>query len=181
MRRAPTAAAFAVLLPAAAFGQAATTTTGSALCATLAQAAADGMTNRIQADQQTIKPPTSVTQLSCLNNFFNGVGLNLLTSLINPANLLQNVEGQLCQAVNQAWQSYVGTGQCGLTLTGFNLGFGLGLGGGQMCPKLSFGGGGPPLGSVSTGYNSQQGFGLYTNGQPTMPTGYPVIQTGGLY
>ena len=166
---------------AAAFGQSATTTTGSALCATLAQAAADGMTNRIQADQQTIKPPTSVTQLSCLNNFFNGTGLNLLTSLINPANLLQNVEGQICNAVNSAWQSAVGSAQCGLTLTGFNMGFGLGLGGGAMCPKLSFGDGGPPLGSFSTGYQTGNGFGLYTNGQPTTPTGYPVIQTGGIY
>ena len=169
------------LLPAAAFGQAATSTTGSALCATLAQAAADGMTNRIQADQQTIKPPASVTQLSCLNNFFNGTGLNLLTSLINPANLLQNVEGQICNAVNSAWQSAVGSAQCGLTLTGFNMGFGLGLGGGAMCPKLSFGGGGPPIGSFSTGYQTGNGFGLYTNGQPTTPTGYPVIQTGGIY
>ena len=174
-------ATLAALLPVAAFGQAATSTTGSALCASLAQAAADGMTNRIQADQQTIKPPTSVTQLSCLSRFFNGTGLNLLTSLVNPAGLLQNVEGQLCNAVNQAWQSAVGSAQCGLTLTGFNMGFGFGLGGGAMCPKLSFGGGGPPLGTASTGYQTGNGFGLYQNGQPTTPTGYPVIQSGGLY
>ncbi len=181
MRAPLTAILLVALLPTAAVAQTATSTTGSALCATLAQASADGMTNRIQADQQTIKPPTSVTQLSCLNNFFNGVGLNLLTSLINPANLLQSVEGQLCNAVNQAWQSAVGSAQCGITLTGFNMGFGLGLGGGAMCPKLSFGGGGPALGSIGSGYQVGNGFGLYQNGQATTPTGYPVIPSGGIY
>ena len=181
MCRTMAAATLTALIPVAAFGQAPTSTTGSALCGSLAQAAANGMTNRIQADQQTILPPTSVTKLTCLNRFFNGTGLNLLTSLISPANLLQNVEGQICTAVNAAWQSVVGSGQCGLTLTGFNMGFGLGLGGGAMCPKLSFGGGGPPLGSAVSGYQTGNGFGVYQNGQPTTPTGYPVIQPGGIY
>ena len=65
------------------------------------QAAANGTTARIQADDNTIKPPESVTTLSCLNNFFSGTGLNVVTNLLNPTNLLQNVEGQICQAVNQ--------------------------------------------------------------------------------
>jgi hypothetical protein len=50
-----------------------------------------------------------------------------------------------------------------------------------MCPKLSFGGGGPPIGSVSSGYNTQQGFGLYMNRTPSTPTGYPVVSSGGLF
>ena len=50
-----------------------------------------------------------------------------------------------------------------------------------MCPQLNFGGGGPPIGSVSSGYNTQQGYGLYMNGAPTAPTGYPLVQSGGLF
>jgi hypothetical protein len=168
------------LLPNTALAQTATAATGSQACAALAQSAADGMNARIQADDTSINPPASVTKLSCLQNFFNGVGLNVITSLVNPGNLLQTVEGQICNAVSAAWQQTLGTAQCGLTVTGFNLGFG-GLGGGQICPKLSFGGGGPPLGSVATGYNTQQGYGLYMNGKPTTPTGYPAANPGGVY
>ena len=171
----------AALIPAAAFSQTAATTSGSQACATIVQAAADGLNARIVADQTTIKPPTSVTKLSCLNNFFNGTGLNLITNLLNPTSLLQSVEGQICNQVNAAWQSVVGSAQCGLTITGFNMGFGLGLGSGLMCPKLSFGGGGPTLGSAYTNYSTGNGFGLLMNGNPTTPTGYPVVQSGGLY
>lgn len=174
-------AVLAVLLPVAAVAQTATTTTGSQACATIVQAAVNGMAARISADDASINPPQSVTKLSCLQNFFNGVGLNVVTNLLNPSTLLQAVEGQLCQAVNSAWQSALGSAQCGLTVTGFNMGFGLGLGGGTMCPKLSFGGGGPPIGSVSTGFNTQNGFGLYMNGAPSAPTGYPVVSSGGLF
>ena len=169
------------LSPAAALAQTAAATSGSQACATIVQAAADGLNSRIVADQTTIKPPTSVTKLSCLNNFFNGTGLNLITNLLNPTSLLQSVEGQICNQVNAAWQSVVGSAQCGLTITGFNMGFGLGLGSGMMCPKLSFGGGGPPLGSAYTNYSTGNGFGALMNGNPTTPTGYPVVQTGGLY
>lgn len=181
MRRVIPGIALAAMLPVAAVAQTATSTTGSQACATIVQAAANGMAARISADDTTIKPPQSVTKLSCLQNFFNGVGLNVITNLLNPSTLLQAVEGQLCQAVNSAWQSTLGSAQCGLTVTGFNMGFGLGLGGGNMCPKLSFGGGGPPIGSVSTGFNTQQGFGLYENGGPLAPTGYPVVKSGGLF
>jgi hypothetical protein len=175
------ALALAALLPAGAMAQTATSTTGSQACATIAQAAANGVSARVSADANSINPPQSVTKLSCLQNFFNGVGLNVITNLLNPASLLQTIEGELCQAVNTAWQSALGSAQCGLTVTGFKMGFGLGLGGGTMCPKLSFGGGGPPIGSVSTSYNTQQGFGLYMKGAPTAPTGYPVVSSGGLY
>jgi len=143
-RRFIVAALTAPLLAAGTVSHAQTTTTGSVGCAALVQAAANGMSARMAADQQTIQPPTSVTQLSCMNNFFNGVGLNLVTNLLNPTTLLQAVEGQICQAVQQTWNSFLGHVQCGLTITGFNFGFG-GLGGGLSCPKLSFGGGGPPI------------------------------------
>jgi hypothetical protein len=168
--------------PPLACAQSATSTTGSQSCAKLAQAAADGMSARIQADDQNITPPASVSRLSCLNNFFNGIGLNLITNLINPASILQAVEGQICSTLNAAWQQTLGSANCGLTLTGFNLNFG-GLGGGELCPRLSFGGGGPPLGSVGTSATNGQsnGYGLYMNSMPTTPSGYPVSAPGGLF
>ena len=151
-----------------------TTTTGSTGCAVLVQAAANGMTARMAADQNTIEQPKSVTGLTCLGNFFNGVGLNLVTNLLNPGSLLQDVEGQLCNAITQTWTSWLGKVQCGLTVTGFNLGFG-GLGGGLSCPQLSFGGGGPPIANIGLGVGTNgSGSGLYINGNGMAPTGYPM-------
>ena len=51
---------------------------------------------------------------------------------------------------SRTWNSLLGSAQCGLTITGFNLGFG-GLGGGLSCPKLTFGGGGPPIATIGIG------------------------------
>jgi hypothetical protein len=153
------------------------TTTGSVGCAALAQAAANGMTARMAADQTTITAPKSITSLSCLNNFFNGVGLNLVTNLLNPTSLLQSVEGQLCSALQQTWNSWLGNVQCGLTITGFNLGFG-GLGGGLSCPKLTFGGGGPTIGTLGSGVGTNgSGTGLYITGNGMYPSGYTALQT----
>jgi hypothetical protein len=142
----------------------------------LAQSASNGAQARIAADNAQIQPPRSVTTLSCLDNFFNGTGLNLITSLLDPTKLLTAVEGQICAAVKAEWNSLTGGAQCGLTITGFNLGFG-GLGGGSFCPKLSFGGGGPPIGSVGLSGNS----GLNAAGSPTVPTGYTVTPLSGLW
>ena len=153
-----------------AWGQ--TATTGSVGCSAVTQAAANGMTARIQADDNSINPPQSVTSLSCLDNFFSGTGLNLVTNLLDPTNLLQAVEGQICNAVKQEWNSLLGSAQCGLTITGFNLGFG-GLGGGLSCPKLSFGGGGPPIASIGIGTGGSSS-GLYINGSGMLPTGYSL-------
>jgi hypothetical protein len=163
------------LIPAAtqtqhAWGQA--VTTGSVGCAAITQASANGLSARVQADDTTIKPPTSVTQLTCLDNFFNGVGLNLVTNLLNPANLLTAVEGKICSLVQQTWSSLLGSAQCGLTITGFNLGFG-GIGGGLSCPHLSFGGGGPAIASIGLGLGNSGG-GLYISGHGTAPTGYTL-------
>ncbi len=144
-------------------------------CTALAQASAAGLAAAVSADDQTIKAPQSVTELSCLNNFFSGIGLNVITSLLDPTQLLKNVEGQICNSVNSAWQSAIGSAQCGLTVTGFNTNFGLDLGGGTFCPKLSFGGGGTSLGSIGT--TAAGNTGLYLNGTTQLPTGYsPVSQ-----
>ena len=173
-RRFIVAALTAPLLAAATASLAQTATTGSVGCAALVQAAANGMSARMAADQQSIQPPSSVTQLSCLNNFFNGVGLNVVTNLLNPTTLLQAVEGQICKAVQQTWNSFLGHVQCGLTITGFNFGFG-GLGGGLSCPKLSFGGGGPPIATLGLGAGTNgSGSGLYINGNGLSPNGYPL-------
>jgi hypothetical protein len=146
-----------------------TTTTGSVGCTAITQAAANGLTARVGADDQSINPPLSVTSMTCLSNFFSGTGLNVVTNLLNPQNLLNAVEMQICNLVKSEWTSLVGRAQCGLTLTGFNFGFG-GLGGGLSCPKLSFGGGGPPIGSIGLGVGS--GSGLYIHGQGMAPSGY---------
>ena len=149
-----------------------TTSTGSAGCAAITQASVNGLNSRIQADDSNINAPQSVTSLTCLDNFFNGVGLNLVTNLLNPANLLQAVEGKICNLVQQTWNSLLGRVQCGLTISGFNLGFS-GLGGGLSCPKLSFGAGGPPNATIGVGIGSTGG-GLYINGAGTAPTGYSL-------
>ncbi len=159
-----------------AFAQTSTTSTGSVGCAVLAQAAANGMSARMAADQNTIQQPKSVASLSCLGNFFNGVGLNLVTNLLNPGSLLQAVEGQVCNAVQQTWNSWLGHVQCGLTVSGFNLGFG-GIGGGLSCPSLSFGGGGPPISTIGLGAGTNgSGSGLYITGNGMLPTGYTALQ-----
>ena len=139
-------------------------------CTVLAQAAASGLAARIAADNQTIKPPQSITTLSCLDNFFNGVGLNVITNLLDPGSLLDSVQGKICAAATQAWQNTIGSAQCGLTITGFNVGFG-GLGGGSFCPRLSFGGGGAAIGSVGTGLSAGSS-GMYLTGAGMPPTGY---------
>ena len=149
--------------------------TGSVGCAALTQAAADAISARVQADDAAIRPPNSVRNLSCLDGLFRGVGLNVISNLLDPTSLLDAVQGQLCAAVNQAWRSALGSAQCGLTVSGFNLGFG-GFGGGVMCPRLSFGGGGPPIGSIGTGANTTGS--LYVKGSPLPPSGYTLPTTG---
>jgi hypothetical protein len=158
-----------------------TATTGSAGCATLYQTAADAATNRISADDTNIPQPQSVKNLTCLSAFFNGTGLNLITSLLNPTQLLTAIEGQICQALTQAWQKSIGSQQCGITLTGLKIGtFNLGgLGSGLSCPRLSFGGGGPPLGTIGIGTSGSGK--LYVTGNGLTPTGYTLPTITGLW
>jgi len=177
VRNAALAATIALVSPAVAHAQ--TASQGSAGCTAITQAAINGAQARIAADDAAIGAPKSVTTLSCLDNFFNGAGLNVITNLLDPTQLLKSVEGQICSAVQSTWNSLLGSAQCGLTLTGFNLGFLGGLGTGSFCPKLSFGGGGPPIGGISVG---GQGNGrLYVNGAGTTPAGYTLPATGGLW
>ena len=131
------------------------------------------------ADDQTINPPKSVTSLTCLNNFFNGVGLNLVTNLLDPSTLLQNVEGQICNAVQSRVEQPARRRAGRQTLTGFNLGFFGGLGGGSICPRLSFGGGGPKIGTIGISGNGSGG--MCVNGSGLGPTGYKLPSTGGAW
>lgn len=147
---------------------------GSAGCAVVTQAAADGANSRIQADNALIQRPTSVHALTCLGNILNGVGLDVITNILNPATLLSAIEGQICNAITSTWNSFTSGASCGLTVTGFNLGIG-GLGGGLSCPRLSFGGSGPPLGTFGVGAGpggAGGNLGLYINGTGQPPTGY---------
>lgn len=146
-------------------------------CAALAQAGAAGTAATLAADNQTIQPPQSVTQLSCLGNFFNGVGLNVITNFLSPGNLLQNVEGRICNAATQAYQTAMGSAQCGLTITGFNIGGFGNLGFGNFCPSLSLGGGGPTWGTIGTGLNGSGQSSLFVDGHAITPTGYPAAGT----
>ena len=145
--------------------------TGSVGCTAITQAAAGAIEARVQADDTAIQAPTSVRNLTCLDGFFRGVGLNVIASLLDPTNLLDAIQGQICATVSQAWQSALGSIQCGLTVSGFNLGVG-GIGGGLMCPRLSFGGGGPPIGTFGTGFGTSGNF--YVNGSPLAPSGYTL-------
>lgn len=174
--RLTTAALFAVSGPViAATGSTATSQANSGSttgCADLAQAASNGVASEIAANAQIVKAPQSVTQLSCLSSFLQGKGLDVITNLLNPADLLNSIEGQICQAAQSAYSDAIGSAQCGITLTGFNLG-GFGISGfGNFCPQLSLGGGGPDWASIGGSLSSGQSS-LYVNGTPITPSGYP--------
>lgn len=154
-----------------------TTSTGSAGCAALTQAAATAVNERVQANDAYETQPDSVNGLSCLSNFFSGTGLNLITNGLDPAALLEAVEGQIggqiCQAAQAAWGNAMGSTQCGLSLSGVNLGLGFGSSSGLMCPSLNFGGGGPTLANINAG-TSSGATDLYINGSPQLPSGYSL-------
>jgi hypothetical protein len=156
------------------------TATGSANCTIVAQAAANTVAARIQADDSNIHDPIGVRNLTCLDNFFNGLGLNLVANILDPATLLGNVEGKICSLVTSTLHSLIGSAQCGLTITGFSLG-GFGIGGGSFCPKLSIGGGGPTWATFGAGPVGSGGGGFYLNGTGLRPTGYPAQPNSGTY
>lgn len=172
-RRLCAATLAATLLATSALAQ--TGTSGSQGCAELSQAAAAGIAARIEADDQAIPQPESVMSLTCLDNFFNGSGLNVMMSQFDPATMLtaaaSRVLQQVCAAARASWNAAIGSIQCGLTVTGWGIGFGS-LTGGNFCPRLSFGGGGPALGSASLSSGATNGF--YVNGSPAVPVGYPL-------
>jgi hypothetical protein len=157
------------------------TAAGSANCSVITQTAADAVAARIQADDGNIKAPISVTSLSCLDNFFNGFGLDLIGNVLDPASLLDKVEGKICSLVSSTLSSLSGAAQCGLTITGFNLGGFGSLGGGSFCPKLSFGGGGPTWATFGAGAAVNGGGGFIVNGAGVPPTGYTLQPNSGAY
>lgn len=141
-------------------------------CAALAQAGVDAATAQIAAEDQTIQPPQSVRGLTCLDGFFNGTGLDVLVNFANFGNLVGAIQGQLCAAVTNAWRSTLGNAQCGLTVSGFDLGFNGSLGGGSFCPRLNIGGRGSQLANFGVGTGGAQS-GFYVNGVQQLPSGYP--------
>jgi hypothetical protein len=140
-------------------------------CTEITDAATQEALERMQANDAYETQPDSVKSLSCFDNLFNMPGLNMITNILDPAAFLNSLTNQICNALKYSWDSTIGSAQCGLSLTGFNLGFS-GLGGtGLMCPSLSFGGGGPPLASIGGGWNAgHSGFIVTSNAQ--LPSGY---------
>jgi len=175
------ARAFLLAVALAAASPAIAQTTGSESCTTLSQTAANAAASRVSADDTDIPRPQSVKNFTCLDNFFNGAGLNVVVNLLNPTTLLNAVETQICNKLTSIWNSAIGKAQCGITLTGLKIGFlgGSTLGGGLSCPKLSIGGGGPTLMSIGVGpSNSGQ---LQISGNAVAPTGYSITSLLGLY
>lgn len=153
--------------------RAATSTAG---CQTLIQAAATGLAAQIKSDDATIKQPESVTKFTCLGNFFSGMGLDVLTSGLDIASIAQAAMGKICSELTSAWDSLQGTAQCGLSVTGLDNNFSLGLGSGSFCPSLSFGGGGDSLISSST--NTSGSTHWDTTGETQLPDGYSIEAVG---
>jgi hypothetical protein len=155
--------------------------TGSESCTTLVQSAANAASSRVNADDTDIPKPQSVKNFTCLDKFFNGEGLNVVANILNPTNLLNAIETQICNKLTQIWQSTLGKAQCGITLTGFKMGFlgGGTLGGGLSCPKISIGGGGPTIMSIGVGGGNSGK--IPVSGSAVAPTGYPITSQLGLY
>ena len=98
-----------------------------------------------------------------------------------PDDPLELLESQICNKLTQVWSQTIGKAQCGITLTGFQMGFlgGSTLGGGLSCPKISFGGGGPTIMSIGVGpTNSGK---LTVTGNAVAPTGYSITSLLGLF
>ena len=138
----------------------------SADCAALIQAGQDAVIEQIRLEETTIKQPTSVRDLTCLGNFFGG-GLNLLTSLTDFGALANQFSGQICSAIRGAWDATLGSANCGLMVTGPQLGFGM-PGGGNLCGRLNIGGGGNVLANFGVG----TGGGTYAAPLVPRPAGY---------
>ena len=174
---------FRILLVALALGAspALAQTTGSESCTTLVQSAANAATSRVSADDTDIPKPQSVKNFTCLDKFFNGTGLNVVINLLNPTTLLTAIESQICNKLTSIWQSTIGKAQCGITLTGFKMGFlgGSTLGGGLSCPKISIGGGGPTIMSIGVGSSGSGKISI--TGNAVAPTGYSITSLLGLY
>lgn len=141
-------------------------------CQALVQAAATGAAAQMKADDALIHQPESVTKFTCLDSFFNGVGLDMLTSGLDVSSIAQSTMGKICSEVSSAWSSMEGSAECGLTLTGPDNNFDLGLGSGTVCPTLSFGGGGDTL--INSGTNGSGSNNWDVDGSMQLPSGYSL-------
>lgn len=141
-------------------------------CQALVQAAATGAAAQMKADDALIHQPESVTKFTCLDSFFNGVGLDMLTSGLDVSSIAQSTMGKICAEVSSAWSSLEGSAECGLTLTGPDNNFDLGLGTGTVCPTLSFGGGGDTL--INSGTNGSGSNNWDVSGSTQLPDGYSL-------
>jgi len=65
---------------------------------------------------------------------------------------------------------------CGLSVTGLDTNFNLGLGAGSFCPNLSFGGGGDSL--INAGTNTTGNQSWVVSGQSQLPSGYSFDAIG---
>src|SRR5271170_3342716 len=86
-------------------------TTGSEACTTITQSAANAATSRVSADDTDIPKPQSVKNFTCLDNFFNGAGLNVVINLLSPTTLLNAVESEICNKLSSIWNSTIGKAQ----------------------------------------------------------------------
>lgn len=145
-------------------------------CQELVQAAATGLAADLKADDATIHQPQSVTKFTCLGNFFNGIGLDVITSGLNVASIAQSVMGKVCSELTSEWDSLQGTTQCGLSVTGLDTNFNLGLGAGSFCPTLNLGGGGDSL--ISAGTNNTGNTSWDVSGTTQLPDGYSLDLVG---
>ncbi|AAW59677.1 hypothetical protein [Gluconobacter oxydans] len=145
-------------------------------CQTLVQAGATGLAADLKADDATIHQPKSVTKFTCLGNFFNGVGLDVVTSKLNVASLAEAAMGKICSQLSSEWDSLQSSAHCGLSVTGLDTNFNLGLGAGSFCPNLSFGGGGDSL--INAGTNTTGNQSWVVSGQSQLPSGYSFDAIG---
>ena len=173
-RRIAAISALALAIPLAS-AQAQSSGSSTAGCQALVQAAATGLAADMKADDATIHQPESVTKFTCLGNFFNGVGLDVISNL-NIASIAQAAMGKICSAITTEWNNLQGAEQCGLTVTGFDTNFNLGLGAGSFCPALNFGGGGSSL--ISAGTNTTGSSNWDVNGGTQLPQGYSLDLLG---
>lgn len=144
-------------------------------CEDLARAAAAGMEARVAADDEQIAPPMPVRELTCMDFFFDGDIFNVLTDFEGAlAGMLTSAAFRAaCDLARQAWDATLGNIQCGITLQGFNIGFGGSLGGGTFCPAVALGGNGPVLASATLAAGARSA--PYAGIVPMSPTGYPLV------
>lgn len=148
---------------------------GSAGCDALVRAAQAGMEQRIQADDEQIPPPLSVRWLTCMSLFFNGIGFDVIEDFMGAlvGMLTEAAVNAVCNLAREAWDATVGQIQCGITVQGFNIGFGGSLRGGTFCPTVTLGGNGPVVfgASIMAGADNTPYVGVAT----APPTGYALF------